>query len=356
MGKKVSEMTPAEITARNKRSAIYNAKVSSEKANNRIITYKIFGRDISLPKGFTFGAGVRLGQNKTSVEQGFKKLEQWFKNPTADNWSKLFGSNNQFGMQLRNYLAEGDRAPFLKKDIKGEAASKKLFDALKVKELIKPKDIETIKTVTDDLSNASRIKARAARTLIPMSENERTIRNFSGGEDWLKANPDSTKTIDNQNVWRKKANEIRQMIKQQEKIGSFPPGYSNERKLWASLYRASKRGDRIKIIGEFADGKLPVDKGLNKVKWTSVNEAGVPAWKRVKFKDIEAPGNPTFTFGKDGSFAKQIDKVFGEGFFKQSTDAYNTQQAMGAEKIDGQSLKDIFRKKILINELVTLSF
>jgi len=354
MGKKVSEMTPAEITARNKRSAIYNAKVSSEKANNRIITYKIFGRDISLPKGFTFGAGVRLGQNKTSVEQGFKKLEQWFKNPTADNWSKLFGSNNQFGMQLRNYLAEGDRAPFLKKDIKGEAASKKLFDALKVKELIKPKDIETIKTVTDDLSNASRIKARAARTLIPMSENERTIRNFSGGEDWLKANPDSTKTIDNQNVWRKKANEIRQMIKQQEKIGSFPPGYSNERKLWASLYRASKRGDRIKIIGEFADGKLPVDKGLNKVKWTSVNEAGVPAWKRVKFKDIEAPGNPTFTFGKDGSFAKQIDKVFGEGFFKQSTDAYNTQQAMGAEKINGQSLKDIFRKKILINELVTL--
>ena len=52
MGKKVSEMTPAERAAKNKRSAIYNAKVSSEKANNRIITYRIFGRDISLPKGF----------------------------------------------------------------------------------------------------------------------------------------------------------------------------------------------------------------------------------------------------------------------------------------------------------------
>ena len=354
MGKKVSEMTPAERAAKNKRSAIYNAKVSSEKANNRIITYRIFGRDISLPKGFTFGAGVRLGQNKTSVEEGFKKLQQWLKNPTADNWSKLFGSNNQFGMQLRNYLAEGNRAPFLKKDIKGEAASKKLFDALKVKELIKPEDITTIKTVTDDLGNAARIKARESKTFIPMSENEKTIRNFSNGENWLKANPDSTKTIDGQNVWRMKANRIRQILKQQEKIGGFPPGVSNERKLWASLYRASKRGDRIKIVGEFADGKLPVDKDLNKVKWTSVNEAGVPAWKRVKFKDIEAPGNPTFTFGKDGSFAKQIDKTFGEGFFKQSTDAYNTQQAMGAEKVDGQSLKEIFRRKILINELVTL--
>ena len=168
MGKKVSEMTPAERAAKNKRSAIYNAKVSLETKNNRTITYRIFGRDISLPKGFTFGAGVRLGQNKTSVEEGFKKLQQWLKNPTADNWSKLFGSNNQFGMQLRNYLAEGNRAPFLKKDIKGEAASKKLFDALKVKELIKPEDIETIKTVTDDLGNASRIKARAAKTFIPM--------------------------------------------------------------------------------------------------------------------------------------------------------------------------------------------
>ena len=354
MGKKVSEMTPTERANKKKTQSIYNAKVSLETKNNRTITYRIFGRDISLPKGFTFGAGVRLGQNKTSVEEGFKKLEKFLANPTTDNWAKLFGSNNQFGMQLRNYLADGDRAPSLKKDIKGEAAAKKLFDTLKVKELIKPEDIETIKTVTNDLGNASRIKAREAKTFIPMSENEKTIRNFSNGENWLKANPDSTKTIDGQNVWRMEANRIRRFLKSQEKIGGFPPGVSNERKLWASLYRASKRGDRIKIVGEFAGGKLPRDKDSSKVKWGSLNEAGVPAWKRVKFKDIEAPGNPTFTFGKNGSFAKQIDKVFGEGFFKQSTDAYNTQQAMGAEKIDGQSLKETFRRKILINELVTL--
>ena len=352
MGKKVSEMTPAEIAARNKRSAIYNAKVSLEKANNRTITYRIFGKDIPLPKGFTFDPGVTLSQNKTSTQEGFKKLQQWFNNPTTENWTKLFGSNNQFGYQLRAYLL--DQPVGTRKLVDLTKANKKLFDTLNVKKLIGPTKIKKIKDVTANLGNAARIKAFEGRKFIPMSEHERTIRNFSGGEDWLKANPDSTKTIDNQNVWRKKANTIRQMIKQQENIGSFPPGYSNERKLWASLYRASKRGDRIKIIGEFADGKLPVDKGLNKVKWTSVNEAGVPAWKRVKFKDIEAPGNPTFTFGKDGSFAKQIDKVFGEGFFKQSTDAYNTQKAMGAEKIDGQSLKDIFRKKILINELVTL--
>ena len=141
MGKKVSEMTPEQRANKKKTQSIYNAKVSLETKNNRTITYRIFGRDISLPKGFTFGAGVRLGQNKTSVEEGFKKLEKFLANPTTDNWSKLFGSKSQFGTQLRNYLAEGDRAPSLKKDIKGAAASKKLFDALKVKELIKPEDI-----------------------------------------------------------------------------------------------------------------------------------------------------------------------------------------------------------------------
>jgi len=91
-----------------------------------------------------------------------------------------------------------------------------------------------------------------------------------------------------------------------------------------------------------------------------VNEAGVPAWKRVRFKDTEVPDGKggfkteTLTFKNEVDFRKQIDKAFGEGFFKQSTAAYNTQQAMGAGEINGKSLKDIFRRKILINELVTM--
>ena len=58
------------------------------------------------------------------------------------------------------------------------------------------------------------------------------------------------------------------------------------------------------------------------------NKDGVPAWKRVQFIDTQAPKNTVFKWGgnfKRGDFAKQIDNTFGEGFFKKSTEAYDTQ-------------------------------
>ena len=41
--------------------------------------------------------------------------------------------------------------------------------------------------------------------------------------------------------------------------GYFPKGLTNEGKLWSSFKRAAEQGDRIKIVGEFVDGKLPRD-------------------------------------------------------------------------------------------------
>ena len=77
--------------------------IAAKKLRDRTLTYNIFGKDITLPKGFTFGSGTKLSQNKKSVEEGFRKLEQWFKNPTTEHWSKLFGRNNNFALLLRNY-------------------------------------------------------------------------------------------------------------------------------------------------------------------------------------------------------------------------------------------------------------
>ena len=64
------------------------------------IQYKIFDNTVSLPDNFNFGPGVSKKQNKKSVEEGFKKLEKWLKNPTPQNWNKIFGKNNTFGRQL----------------------------------------------------------------------------------------------------------------------------------------------------------------------------------------------------------------------------------------------------------------
>ena len=59
--------------------------------------YRIFGKEIDIP----LIEGVMSGQqNKKSVEEGFKKLEKWLKNPTPERWLQLFGRNNALDYNL----------------------------------------------------------------------------------------------------------------------------------------------------------------------------------------------------------------------------------------------------------------
>ena len=112
---------------------------------NQTYTYKIFGRNVTLPKGFELAPGVSISQNKRSVEEGFRKLQKWLKNPTPENWLKIMGRNNAFGYQIRNYLL--GRTGGVKDmigNVKGMTTANKVFDALNVKSLIKPADIEKI--------------------------------------------------------------------------------------------------------------------------------------------------------------------------------------------------------------------
>ena len=97
--------------------------------------YKIFGKDIDIPKI----SGVQgPEQNKKSVEEGFKKLEKWLKDPTPENWVKTFGKNNAFNYQLRNYL-QGTKDIGSVKGMDKETA--KVFDAINIKSLLKPNQI-----------------------------------------------------------------------------------------------------------------------------------------------------------------------------------------------------------------------
>jgi len=85
-----------------------------------------------------------------------------------------------------------------------------------------------------------------------------------------------------------------------------------------------------------------------------VDKNGVPAWKRVQFVDLEAPKNTTFTWGGDfkkGDFAKQIDNTFGEGFFKKSTAAYDTQIKTGSKRLSsGETIKSDVKVRLLTAE------
>ena len=306
------------------------------------IQYKIFDNTVSLPDNFNFGPGVSKKQNKKSVEEGFKKLEKWLKNPTPQNWNKIFGKNNTFGRQLRAYLL--DEPIDLRKGTGLKETSKKVFDELNVKKLIKPADIEKINKLTTGGKGVS-LRSIASKTLgnikFSMADNIETIKNFQNGEAWLRANPDPNKVgPDGKNIYRKYANAIRGMEKEAAKIGGFPFGNNSEKKLWSNLYRASYRGDRIKIVGEFADGNLPINK-QGKVDWKMKNKAGVPAWERVKFIDTSLPGQPEFTWK---NFKEQVDNVFGEGQFNKITAPYDVQVKTGSKRLTSGNYETIKNK------------
>lgn len=315
---------------------------------NQTYKYKIFGRNITLPKGFELAPGVSISQNKKSIEKGFKNLQKWLKNPTPEKWVQLFGRNNAFGLQLRNYLLGRNDIG----SVKGMPTANAIFDALNVKSLIKPSDIEKINLLTTGGKGVS-LRSIAARTFgglkFPMDKVIETIRNFQNGEAWLRANPDPEAVDANgRNKYRTFANAIRTMEKEQTKIGGFPFGNNSEKKLWAGLYRSSYRGDRIKIVGEFADGNIPINK-QGKVDWKMTNKAGVPAWKRVRFVDTALPGQPEFTWN---NFKGQVDNIFGEGSFNRITEPYDTQVKTGSKRLStGETIKNNTKVNLLRAEL-----
>ena len=304
------------------------------------LQYKIFNNTVSLPDDFNFGSGVSKTQNKKSVEKGFKNLQKWLNNPTPENWQKIFGRNNSFSYQIRNYLLNRSDLG----SVKGMPTANALFDELNVKKLLTQEQKEKINSLTTGGRGVS-LRSIGAKTLgnlkFSLGEQIEKIKNFQNGEQWLSKNRSDSEI-------RKYANAIRGMERESAKIGGFPFGNNSEKKLWAGLYRSSYRGDRIKIVGEFADGNLPINK-QGKVDWKMTNKAGVPAWKRVKFVDTVLQGQPEFTWN---NFKGQVDDYFGEGKFNKFTEAYDTQIKTGSKRLStGETIKNNTKVNLLRAEL-----
>ena len=197
----------------------------------------------------------------------------------------------------------------------------------------------------------------------PISEVKKIIKESSGGLEFIK------KFGDDENMLRKKAYTLKSMAS--KKTSTFAKGTSNESKQWLSLFRAANGGDRIKMTGTF-DGKdisnienWPRDK-KGKIDWSIKGPDGEPAWKSVRFVDTKAPiKNATFEWNTEkkpngqykyvgGNLKNQIDNVFGEGFFRKSTAAYDLQAMSGTKNImyKGKSLppKQVIAMKMIENE------
>jgi hypothetical protein len=313
---------------------------------------KFFGNTINFPSDWRASEELKTtyGNILFTFERDQKKLKKWLQNPTPENWKKLGLNKSQFARNLRAYLLDQPVDP--RKGTGLDKASKQFFDQINIKKYLKSSDINKINLLTTGGKGVS-LRSIGAKTLgnlkFSMADNIETIKNFQNGEAWLRANPDPNKVgPDGKNVYRKFANAIRGMEKESAKIGGFPFGNNSEKKLWAGLYRSSYRGDRIKIVGEFADGNLPINK-QGKVDWKMTNKAGVPAWKRVKFVDTALPGQPEFTWN---NFKGQVDNVFGEGAFNRITEPYDTQIKTGSKRLStGETIKNNTKVNLLRAEL-----
>ena len=192
--------------------------------------------------------------------------------------------------------------------------------------------------IEDDVGKRGRLFPRKKSEVLKL------IRESSGGKELLQIyNWDK-----HEKILRNRANAIVTQDTIAKSKGRFPSGSTNEHKLWESFFRATDQGDRIKIVGEFADGNLPRDAD-GYVDWYKKNKKGVPAWKRIEFMDMEAPkGKQKF---KWGGLKGQVDNAFGSGFFTRNTKGYDLAVLDSQRMFKGEKIGTLVRDKMLMKRL-----
>ena len=151
--KKWSEMTTKE------RQKVTADSGFQKKLDERVIKFKLGGKNIELPKGMRF---TSLSGAIDPIKEGVKKLQKWNKNPTSANWSKIFGKNT-FARNLRSYITGRDSTA----GVKLKPQTKNIFDLVDINQFVKSKDIDTIINLDQTLkAGGAKIGSDKARELL----------------------------------------------------------------------------------------------------------------------------------------------------------------------------------------------
>jgi len=144
---------------------------------------------------------------------------------------------------------------------------------------------------------------------------------------------------------RHKASRIKAETTQLQTSGTFQGiTKSREGSLWKNYYESHKRGDRIKIGGEFNGKNLSHRKNWPRnpdgtINWFLKDKTTKkPAWQMVEFTDMETPkGEVTFKYD---NLKTQVDDAFEPGFFTRSTSPYIAQKELYGKNImfEGKSM------------------
>ena len=129
---------------------------------------RVFGE---LPQDIKQYRGSRLN----TFEEGLNDLIKWKKNPTADNWIKIFGYKSASGQSRTSEFSKN-----LRIYLKGEAqkeTTKELFDKIKIKNYLKDniKDIKNLDSALIERRQTAGSKGRAEQQLGASAERIKLI-------------------------------------------------------------------------------------------------------------------------------------------------------------------------------------
>ncbi len=134
--KKWSEMTA------NQRGAIATDANFAKKLDERVLEVQLGDKKVKLPKGMRVSS---IANSITLIEEFYKKLLKWKKNPTAENWKKTVGlKNSTIGNNFRKYLLGAK--PETTKSLSPQTFN--LFENLNLKSALNANEIKTINSLS----------------------------------------------------------------------------------------------------------------------------------------------------------------------------------------------------------------
>ena len=134
--KKWSEMDTKQ------RAAVATDANFVKKLDERVLEVQLGDKKVKLPKGMRVSS---IANSITLIEEFYKKLLKWKKNPTAENWKKTIGlKNSTIGNNFRKYLLGAK--PETTKSLSPQTFS--LFENLNLKSALNANEIKTINSLS----------------------------------------------------------------------------------------------------------------------------------------------------------------------------------------------------------------
>ena len=126
----------------NERANIATDANFAKKLDDRVLEVQLGDKKVKLPKGMRVSS---IANSITLIEEFYKKLLKWKKNPTAENWKKTIGlKNSTIGNNFRKYLLGGK--PETTKSLTPQTFS--LFENLNLKSALNANEIKTINSLS----------------------------------------------------------------------------------------------------------------------------------------------------------------------------------------------------------------